>query len=65
MQNLHVVQVLRLRGVVTSGEAGIDGMVPHQARQVREAEQRASAAIVAVDAVEFLGWSTGCRCAGS
>ena len=41
--------------LVTSGEAGIDTMAPAQARQVREAEQRAAAAVVGVAVVEFLG----------
>jgi LmbE family N-acetylglucosaminyl deacetylase len=45
--------------LVTSGEAGIDGMSPEQTKRVREAEQRASAAIVGVDTVEFLGFSDG------
>jgi LmbE family N-acetylglucosaminyl deacetylase len=45
--------------LVTSGEAGIDGMPPDRARQVREEEQRASAAIVGVDTVEFLGLPDG------
>jgi LmbE family N-acetylglucosaminyl deacetylase len=45
--------------LVTSGEAGIDGMRPEEARPVREAEQRASAAEVGVDSVEFLGMSDG------
>jgi LmbE family N-acetylglucosaminyl deacetylase len=45
--------------LVTSGEAGIDGMVPERARQVREAEQVASAAVVGVDVVEFLGGADG------
>ena len=40
--------------MVTSGEAGIDGMAPDQAREVREAEQIESARIVGVDVVEFL-----------
>ena len=40
--------------MVTSGEAGIDGMPPEQAREVREAEEIESARIVGVDAVEFL-----------
>jgi LmbE family N-acetylglucosaminyl deacetylase len=40
--------------LVTSGEAGIDGMTPDEARQVREAEQIESCRIVGVDAVEFL-----------
>ena len=45
--------------LVTSGEAGIDSMPPEQARVVREAEQRASAALVGVDTVEFLGLPDG------
>jgi LmbE family N-acetylglucosaminyl deacetylase len=45
--------------LVTSGEAGIDGMAPDQTRQVREQEQRDSAAVVGVDAVEFLGLPDG------
>ena len=45
--------------LVTSGEAGIDAMVPGQARLVREAEQRASAAVVGVEMVEFLGQPDG------
>jgi LmbE family N-acetylglucosaminyl deacetylase len=45
--------------LVTSGEAGIDGMSPEQTKRVREAEQRASAAIVGVDTVEFLGFPDG------
>ena len=40
--------------MVTSGEAGIDGMHPDQCRQVREAEQVESARIVGVDVVDFL-----------
>jgi LmbE family N-acetylglucosaminyl deacetylase len=45
--------------LVTSGEAGIDGMHPDEARQVREGEQVASAAVVGVDVVEFLGGADG------
>jgi LmbE family N-acetylglucosaminyl deacetylase len=45
--------------LVTSGEAGIDAMEPAQARLVREAEQRASAALVGVQRVEFLGHPDG------
>ena len=45
--------------MVTSGEAGIDGMPPAEARRVREAEQVASARIVGVDVVEFLGLTDG------
>jgi len=45
--------------LVTSGEAGIDGMPPDETRRVREAEQLASAAEVGVDRVEFLGLPDG------
>src|SRR3990170_5044911 len=37
--------------MVTSGEAGIDGLEPEQARVVREAEEVKSARIVGVDTV--------------
>ena len=40
--------------LVTRGEAGIDGMAPSQAGPLREAEERASAAVVGVRSVEFL-----------
>ncbi|WP_183095827.1 PIG-L deacetylase family protein [Nocardioides stalactiti] len=40
--------------MVTSGEAGIDGLHPDQCRTVREAEQVESGRIVGVDTVEFL-----------
>jgi len=40
--------------MVTSGEAGIDGMPPEQTREVREAEEIESARVVGVDEVEFL-----------
>jgi LmbE family N-acetylglucosaminyl deacetylase len=40
--------------LVTSGEAGIDGMRPDECREVREAEQIESARIVGVDEVDFL-----------
>jgi LmbE family N-acetylglucosaminyl deacetylase len=40
--------------MVTSGEAGIDGLKPDESRTVREAEQVESARIVGVDTVEFL-----------
>lgn len=53
-QGKQVVYVL-----LTSGEAGIDGMDPDEARVTREAEQRASAQIVGVEAVEFLGLPDG------
>lgn len=45
--------------MVTSGEAGIDGMAPAEARRVRESEQVASAEIVGVDTVDFLGLPDG------
>jgi LmbE family N-acetylglucosaminyl deacetylase len=40
--------------MVTSGEAGIDGMDPDESRRVREAEQVESARVVGVDVVDFL-----------
>jgi LmbE family N-acetylglucosaminyl deacetylase len=40
--------------LVTRGEAGIDGMAPAEAGPLREAEERASAAVVGVEGVEFL-----------
>src|SRR5687768_15101496 len=45
--------------MVTSGEAGIDGLAPEECRRVREAEQVESARIVGVDTVEFLGFPDG------
>ncbi|MDP8970656.1 MAG: PIG-L family deacetylase [Actinomycetota bacterium] len=45
--------------MVTSGEAGMDTVAPEQARQVREAEQVAAAAVVGVNDVEFLGFPDG------
>lgn len=45
--------------MVTSGEAGIDGLNPEDCRGVREAEQVESARIVGVDEVEFLGLPDG------
>ncbi len=45
--------------IVTSGEAGIDGLAPDECRVVREAEQIESARIVGVDAVEFVGFPDG------
>ena len=45
--------------LATSGEAGIDGLTPEEAGPLREEEQRASAAIVGVDVVEFLGHPDG------
>ena len=45
--------------MVTSGEAGIDGLAPEESRRVREAEQVESARIVGVDKVDFLGLPDG------
>src|SRR5664279_374184 len=45
--------------MVTSGEAGIDGMAPDECRVVREAEQIESARIVGVGTVDFLGLPDG------
>ena len=45
--------------MVTSGEAGIDGLAPDECRAVREQEQIESARIVGVDTVEFLGFPDG------
>ncbi len=53
-QGKHVVYCM-----VTSGEAGIDGMDPEECRTVREAEQVESARIVGVDTVDFLGLPDG------
>lgn len=53
-QGKHIVYCM-----VTSGEAGIDGLHPDESRVVREAEQVDSARIVGVDEVEFLGLRDG------
>jgi len=45
--------------MVTSGEAGIDGLAPDDCREIRMAEQIASAKIVGVEQVEFLGLPDG------
>ncbi len=45
--------------MVTSGEAGIDGMEPDEAREVRIGEQIESGKIVGVEVVEFLGLPDG------
>jgi LmbE family N-acetylglucosaminyl deacetylase len=45
--------------LATSGEAGIDAMEPDVAGPLREAEERAGAAVVGVDTVEFLGYPDG------
>ncbi len=53
-QGKHIVYAM-----LTSGEAGIDGMEPEECRVVREAEQIESARIVGVEEVEFLGQPDG------
>ncbi len=53
-QGKHVVYCL-----ATSGEAGIDSLTPEECGPLREAEERAGAAIVGVDTVEFLGFPDG------
>ncbi|MDQ1630853.1 MAG: hypothetical protein QOC80_825 [Frankiaceae bacterium] len=45
--------------LVTSGEAGIDGIAPEQAAPLREQEQRESARLVGVEDVRFLGRPDG------
>ncbi|HVN51675.1 MAG TPA: PIG-L deacetylase family protein [Acidimicrobiales bacterium] len=45
--------------LATRGEAGIDSMPPHETGPRREAEERAGAAEVGVDVVEFLGLRDG------
>jgi len=45
--------------MVTSGEAGIDAIAPDECREIRIAEQIASAQVVGVDEVEFLGLPDG------
>lgn len=45
--------------LVTSGEAGIDSLDPAESGPIREAEERAGAAEVGVDEVEFLGYPDG------
>ena len=45
--------------MVTSGEAGIDGIAPDECRELRTAEQIESARIVGVDQVDFLGMPDG------
>jgi LmbE family N-acetylglucosaminyl deacetylase len=45
--------------LATRGEAGIDGIDPEKSAAVREVEQRASAAIVGVETVEFLDHRDG------
>ncbi|MFJ1749301.1 PIG-L deacetylase family protein [Streptomyces sp. NPDC088116] len=45
--------------IATRGEAGIDTIAPADCGPVREREQRASAAVVGVSTVEFLGHRDG------
>ena len=45
--------------LATSGEAGIDAIEPERCGPLREDEERASAALVGVDVVEFLGYPDG------
>lgn len=45
--------------LLTSGEAGIDGLTPEDCAPLREAEQRAACAAVGVTDVEFLGFPDG------
>ena len=45
--------------LATRGEAGIDTVPPEEAGPLREAEQRASAAVVGVEVVEFLDHPDG------
>ena len=45
--------------MVTSGEAGIDGLHPDECRALREQEEIDSARIVGVESVEFLGFPDG------
>ena len=45
--------------MVSSGEAGIDGMPPEKTGPLREAEELASARLVGVETVEFLGYRDG------
>lgn len=45
--------------LATRGEAGIDGVDPAVSGPLREREQRASAAVVGVESVEFLGHRDG------
>ncbi len=45
--------------LATRGEAGIDDLAPEECGPIREEEQRESARIVGVDAVDFLGFPDG------
>lgn len=50
--------------LATSGEAGIAGLEPRECARLREEEERASARIVGVGTVEFLGHPDGRLVAG-
>lgn len=45
--------------LATSGEAGIDSLPPDECARIRQAEERASAAVVGVHEVEFLAHPDG------
>jgi LmbE family N-acetylglucosaminyl deacetylase len=45
--------------LATRGEAGIDSLEPAECARLREAEERASAAVVGVDVVDFLDHADG------
>ena len=45
--------------LATRGEAGIDGLAPHECAPIRVEEQERSAAVVGVDVVEFLDHADG------
>lgn len=45
--------------LVTSGEAGIDGLAPDRCAVLRQEDERRSAAVVGVDVVEFLAHPDG------
>ncbi|CAN5608537.1 PIG-L family deacetylase [soil metagenome] len=45
--------------LVTSGEAGIDALAPDRCAEVRQEEERRSAAVVGVEVVEFLAHPDG------
>ena len=53
-QGKKVVYIL-----MTSGEAGIDGMSPQEAGPIREEEEYKSASVVGVEKVDFLGYTDG------
>lgn len=53
-QGKHVTYLL-----VTDGEAGIDGMAPEECGPLRRQDEIASAAIVGVDGVDFMGRPDG------